>query len=50
MPTKSRSRKKAKHTCPPKITDSTPAEVYQVNLIADLTEEEYLEFAGMCGV
>ena len=34
---------------PPKITDSTPGEIDQVNLFADLTEEEYLEFAGMCG-
>ncbi len=34
---------------PPKITGSTPDETHQLNLIADLTEEEYLEFAGMCG-
>jgi len=33
---------------PPKITDSTPGEAHQMNLIADLTEEKYLEFAGMC--
>ena len=31
-----------------KIDNSTPDETHQVNLIADLTEEEYLEFAGMC--
>jgi hypothetical protein len=34
---------------PSEITESTPDEIHQVNLIADLTEEEYLEFAGMCG-
>ena len=32
---------------PPKITDSTPGEIDQVDLIADLTEEKYLEFEGM---
>jgi len=37
------------HIPPPKITDSPPDEIDQVDLIADLTEEEYLEFAGMCG-
>ena len=31
------------------IAESTPGEIDQVNLIADLTEEEYLEFEGMCG-
>ena len=31
------------------ITKSTPGEIKQVDLIADLTEEEYLEFEGMCG-
>jgi len=46
-----KAEKKSKtHILPPKITDSTPGEVYQVNLVADLTEEEYLEFEGMCGV
>ncbi len=31
------------------IAGSAPDEVHQMILIADLTEEEYLEFAGMCG-
>jgi hypothetical protein len=30
------------------IAGSTPGGIHQINLIADLTEEEYLEFAGMC--
>ena len=30
------------------INESTPGEINLVNLIADLTEEEYLEFEGMC--
>ena len=30
------------------IAGSMPGEIDQVNLIADLTEEEYFEFAGMC--
>jgi len=34
---------------PPKITGSTPDEIHQMNLIPDLTEEEYFGFAGMCG-
>lgn len=29
------------------IDESTPGEMHQVNVIADLTEEEYLEFAGV---
>jgi hypothetical protein len=37
------------HMPPSKITDSTPSNTHQKNLIPDLTEEEYLEFAGMCG-
>ena len=37
------------HMLVPKIAGSTPGEIHQINLIADLTEEEYLEFAGMCG-
>ena len=31
------------------IAGSAPDEVHQMILIADLTEEEYLEFVGMCG-
>lgn len=34
---------------PSKINKSTPGEIHQVDLVADLAEEEYLEFAGMCG-
>jgi hypothetical protein len=32
-----------------KITKSTPDEIHLINLIPDLTEEEHLVFAGMCG-
>ncbi|NOR48005.1 MAG: hypothetical protein GQ533_08170 [Methanosarcinaceae archaeon] len=31
------------------IAGSMPGGIHQVILIADLIEEEYLEFAGMCG-
>jgi hypothetical protein len=31
------------------IAVSTPDEIDQVDLVADLIEEEYLEFADMCG-
>jgi len=34
---------------PPKITNSTPDETHQMDLIPDPTEEEYPEFEGMCG-
>ena len=30
------------------IDESMPDEIHQVKLIADLTEEEYLGFEGMC--
>ena len=30
------------------IDESTPGEMHQMNVIADLTEEEYLEFARIC--
>jgi len=34
---------------PSKITNSTPGEINQTNLIPDLIEEQYFEFASMCG-
>ena len=47
--TLTKQQKNKAHTPISKITNSTPDEMDQVDLIADLTEEEYLEFAGMCG-
>ena len=50
QPTKIKDQQKTKaHMPPPKITDSTPDEIDQVDLIADPAEEEYLGFGGMCG-
>ena len=48
--TRIKEKKKSKEHMPvSKIDESTPDKTHQINLIADLTEEEYLEFAGMCG-
>ena len=50
QPTMTKEQQKTKgHMLPSKITGSMPDEIDQGDLIADLTEEEYLEFAGMCG-
>ena len=43
-----KGKKIKEHMLVPKIAGSTPGEIHQINLIADLTEEEYLEFEVMC--